>query len=184
MFKARVLNDFVMRHQVHSVVEFGCGDGNQLALASYPAYLGLDISRQAIEMCMGRFGSDRSKSFVLYDPSAWKNHGAIAAELALSLDVILHLADDEQFQTHMRHLFGAAIRHVGIFAPNVDVAVVAPHVRYRHFTKWIECNAPEWVLLECHENPNKGDDSSADLFFFERVMEADNARWTSSELGR
>ena len=43
-FKAQFLNDFVRAHDVTSVVEFGCGDGNQLALAAYPRYLGLDVS--------------------------------------------------------------------------------------------------------------------------------------------
>lgn len=35
-FKAEVLNSFVRRDNVLSVIEFGCGDGNQLSLASYP----------------------------------------------------------------------------------------------------------------------------------------------------
>lgn len=34
-FKAEVLNEFVARHSIGSVVEFGSGDGNQLTLAKY-----------------------------------------------------------------------------------------------------------------------------------------------------
>ena len=32
-FKAELLNRFVAQHGVHTVIEFGCGDGNQLSLA-------------------------------------------------------------------------------------------------------------------------------------------------------
>jgi hypothetical protein len=35
-FKAEVLNRFVAEQRIESIVEFGCGDGNQLTLASYP----------------------------------------------------------------------------------------------------------------------------------------------------
>ncbi len=47
--KADFLNAFVREHAVESVIEFGCGDGNQLSLAQYPSYIGLDVSRSAIE---------------------------------------------------------------------------------------------------------------------------------------
>ncbi|MGD9858413.1 MAG: hypothetical protein AB7U20_26025 [Planctomycetaceae bacterium] len=33
-FKAQVLNDLVREHRIQTVIEFGCGDGNQLALAN------------------------------------------------------------------------------------------------------------------------------------------------------
>ena len=35
-FKAQVLNRFVATHDVKHIIEFGSGDGNQLALAEYP----------------------------------------------------------------------------------------------------------------------------------------------------
>src|SRR5437660_1578196 len=46
--KARFLNAFIEKHHVASVIEFGCGDGNQLSLARYPRYLGLDVSEAAV----------------------------------------------------------------------------------------------------------------------------------------
>src|SRR3989339_1402077 len=45
-FKADVLNDFVRQAGIASIIEFGCGDGNQLRLAAYPSYVGLDVSRE------------------------------------------------------------------------------------------------------------------------------------------
>ena len=61
--KAEFLNTFVRRHDIKVVIEFGCGDGNQLALAEYPRYIGLDVSRAAIALCKRRFADDLAKSF-------------------------------------------------------------------------------------------------------------------------
>jgi hypothetical protein len=47
--KAEFLNGFVRDQGVRSVVEFGCGDGNQLSLASYARYVCLDVSRTALD---------------------------------------------------------------------------------------------------------------------------------------
>src|SRR5258708_24901292 len=41
LFKAEILNAFVRANGVQKVIEFGCGDGNQLSLFEYPCYIGL-----------------------------------------------------------------------------------------------------------------------------------------------
>src|SRR5678815_1312722 len=43
-YKADVLNKFVEDNNISSVIEFGSGDGAQLKLASYPRYIGVDVS--------------------------------------------------------------------------------------------------------------------------------------------
>jgi hypothetical protein len=48
-FKAEILNDFVQTRHIESIIEYGCGDGNQLRYAKYPRYLGFDVSPKAIE---------------------------------------------------------------------------------------------------------------------------------------
>ncbi len=35
-FKAEIVNDFVRENGIMSIVEYGCGDGNQLKSAAYP----------------------------------------------------------------------------------------------------------------------------------------------------
>jgi hypothetical protein len=50
-YKANYLNDFVKKNNISKVIEFGCGDGNQLSLSNYSLYIGLDISENAINMC-------------------------------------------------------------------------------------------------------------------------------------
>ena len=88
-FKAEVLNDFVRENDIRTVVEHGCGDGNQLALAAYPRYLGLDVTTEAVALCRSRFARDATKEF-----RTLSEYGGERAEVALSLDVIFHLVED------------------------------------------------------------------------------------------
>src|SRR5205085_12336730 len=64
-FKAAVINQFVAQHALRSVIEFGCGDGNQLMLARYPTYLGFDVSETAVATCRKLFAGDANKQFCL-----------------------------------------------------------------------------------------------------------------------
>jgi hypothetical protein len=166
-YKAKVLNEFVADNKVRSVIEFGSGDGNQVALATYPEYLGLDVSRTAVSLCARRFADDPTRAFAWYDPSEWT---VVTAELAMSLDVIYHLVEDDVFETHIRHLFSAATRYVVIYASDDTDPVRAPHVRNRHFTPYVEATQPGWSLRERIENPLRAGDPSAvsDFFIYEQ----------------
>jgi SAM-dependent methyltransferase len=166
--KATFLNDFVRTHEIGSVIEFGCGDGNQLSLAGYPVYIGLDVSRSAIGLCQRRFADDPTKSFFLYDGACFTDRaGLFAADLAISLDVIFHLTEDAVFETYMTHLFAAATRYVIVYATNKETGGTAPHVRHRHFTPWVQAYRPDWRLLEVARGPNSGP-YRADFFAYER----------------
>ncbi len=78
------MNSFVIEHDICSVIEFGCGDGNQLSLANYHAYIGLDVSKAAIKLCKERFQHDETKSFNLYDPQYFVDKYLVfRADLAL-----------------------------------------------------------------------------------------------------
>jgi len=125
--KAAFVNDFVRTRDVGSVIEFCCGDGNQLSLADYPRYIGLDVSRAAIELRKRRFAADPTKSFFLYDDACFADRGGLfAADLAISLDVIYHLTEDAVFDTYMTHLFAAAARFVIVYATNQEIPGTAP----------------------------------------------------------
>jgi SAM-dependent methyltransferase len=90
-FKAETLNAFASRADIQRVIEFGCGDGEQLALAQYPSYVGVDVSPTSIALCTRRFASDRTKRFYLATKVP-EHLGRF--DLALSLDVIYHLVED------------------------------------------------------------------------------------------
>ena len=167
--KAAFLNDFVRTRGIGSVIEFGCGDGNQLSLADYPAYTGLDVSRSAVQRCVRRFANDPAKSFFLYDGACFTDRaGLFGADLAISLDVIYHLTEDAVFEAYMTHLFAAGQRYVIIYSTDLEIRGTAPHVRHRRFTPWVEARRPDWRLLEVTQGPNSGPDR-ADFFAYERA---------------
>jgi SAM-dependent methyltransferase len=170
--KADFLNTFVGEHAVQSVVELGCGDGNQLSMANYPRYLGLDVSPTAIELCTRRFAGDPAKSFLLYDGVHFTDNARfITADLALSLDVVYHLIEEPVFEIYMTHLFRASQRFVIIYSTNGILKDTAPHVRHRVFSTWVDRNCPEWRLASVTPGPGTGP-SRADYFVYETLASA------------
>jgi SAM-dependent methyltransferase len=141
--KAAYLNEFVTDHGVGSVIEFGCGDGNQLRYAEYPSYLGFDVSESAVARCTELFAGDDTKEFRLLD-----GYDGQIADLAMSLDVIYHLIEDQIFEDHMARLFSAARRFVVIYSSDENRPGVATHVVHREFTRWVEQNAPTFGLID------------------------------------
>ena len=169
-FKAEVLNRFVADRNIQTVIEFGCGDGAQLELASYPAYVGVDVSETILEIIRKRFSGVQDFRFI--HTSAVSEEPP--ADLSLSLDVIYHLVEDDVFDSYMRALFAKARQFVIIYASNAENGWPAPHVRHRRFTDWTEVNAPDFRLIE--HMPNRypfdandpGNTSFADFFIFEK----------------
>lgn len=170
-FKAEFINQFVLDHQIESVIELGCGDGNQLRLANYPNYIGFDVSEKAILLCREKFCNDETKKFCLI--TEYNNE---KAELVLSLDVIYHLVEEETFASHMKMLFHAATRYVIIYSSNFDDnnGNDGQHIKHRKFTNWIAVNCPNWKMIDHIPNkyPFQGDyreGSFADFFIFSKV---------------
>jgi cyclopropane fatty-acyl-phospholipid synthase-like methyltransferase len=167
--KAKFLNALVESHGIESLIEFGCGDGNQLTLARYPRYVGLDVSRHALDLCLRRFAADQSKSFFLYDGQYFRdNAGVFTADAALSLDVIYHLVEDAVFETYMKHLFAAGRRYVVAYTTNCAGSGTAPHVRHRDVTGWVDRHCPGWRLASTTPGPNT-ERIRADFFVYERL---------------
>lgn len=178
-FKAAILNQFVAEHDIKSVIEFGCGDGNQLGLTKYPSYIGVDVSPTAVEKCRQRFRDDNSKTFLLASEGSSRR-----AELGLSLDVIFHLIEDDVFRGYMATLFAAAERYVILYTSNfsgekLDAANAhfrkAKHVRHRAVLEYVAIEFPDWELK--HQIPNRypynwqtDEGSFADFFFFQKLV--------------
>lgn len=166
-YKAEVLNRFVETRKVQSVTEFGCGDGQQLLLAHYPTYFGLDISKTAVGRCRALFAADASKRFEIYEPKSF-NPADFQADMALSLEVIFHLTEENIYKKYLQHLFAAARRWVVIFSSDEEDTTggIFPHFKPRRFTPDVPTG---WVLRERLSNPHR-DVSVSDFFFFERVF--------------
>jgi SAM-dependent methyltransferase len=168
-FKAEAINRFVAENAVQTVIEFGSGDGAQLQLARYPHYVGIDVSSRAVEMCRARFREDPSKQFF---HTSSREADAMRADLAMSLDVIYHLIEDDVYDAYMSRLVRAAERFICVYSSNVERAAPEAHIRHRRFTDWIARHAPAWRLISRTPNPyprdpeRPHDTSWADFYFF------------------
>lgn len=175
-FKAEVIGTFVRENGITSVIEYGCGDGNQLRLSNYPRYLGFDVSEKAISICKELFEHDQTKSFKILDEYQGKK-----ADLVLSLDVIYHLIEDSVFTDHMSKLFDSATKFVIIYSSDTDDNEENRHlhVRHRKFTKWIKRNLKDWTLEKRIPNryphERRSDAGSfSDFYIYRRVRKHEN----------
>ena len=173
--KAETINQFVITNNIQQVIEFGCGDGNQLSLYEFNGYIGLDVSSHVVERCIERFKDDKTKSFMLYNSEAFcDNHQILLADLTLSIDVIYHLVEDQVFRNYMTHLFYASKKYVLIYASNFDTEQRF-HEKNRHFTLWIDDHLKDWKLIEKIENPfsyefnNRKKTSKADFYVYKKI---------------
>lgn len=154
-FKAKVINDFVNEYNIKSMIDFGCGDGNQLKYFDIHKYLGFDVSKQSIKMCINKFNEDPNKSFILYDTNYYfDNASFIKSDLVISLDVIYHLIEDDIYHLYMKNLFKASQMFVIIFSTNSNKQRnnQAIHIRNRKFTDWVKENCNEFQLFKKTEN--------------------------------
>lgn len=167
-FKADVIKSLIAEYDVSSVVELGCGDGNQLALIDYPDYIGFDVSPAAVNRCRDRFSADPTKEFHVYVPGA--DLGA-KADMAVSLDVIYHLIEDDLYHRYMRDLFNSAEQMVVIYSSDEERPSQWPEVRHRRFSDWVEQQAPDWRLVSRIDQrypfvEGQSDTSWSDFFVF------------------
>ena len=170
-YKAQIINDFVSKNNIKSVIELGCGDGNQLGYFNFPLYIGVDVSSTIIQKCRDKYRADKNKQFIVLDQYQQEN-----AEMSMSLDVIYHLVEDSIYLDYMQNLFAAGNQYVIVYSSNEDdhennqdVA----HVKHRKFTNWVEKNAPQFELIQHIPNPypyngNNEVSSYADFYFFRK----------------
>jgi cyclopropane fatty-acyl-phospholipid synthase-like methyltransferase len=175
--KADIINDFVAKNNIKTVMEFGCGDGNQLTIAKYPQYIGLDVSPTAVKLCYNRFKADKTKSFYVYNSMAFVDNARFFhADLTMSLDVLYHLVEREIFENYLLHLFAAADKYVIIYASDYNQAEepVHQHENRRSFTDFVTKSIKGWKLKEVIKNKypvsqygTKG--SLSDFFIYEKA---------------
>ena len=167
-FKAKVINNFISHKNIQSVIEFGCGDGNQLKLMKYKEYLGIDVSQTIISRCQKLFLEDKSKNFITLEK--YQNE---SGELSLSLDVIFHLVEDHVFVDYLNKLFNASKKFVVIYSSNYD-SNTEWHVKHRKFTDWVEQHRNDFELIQTVKNkyPFSGDvnkGSFSDFYIYQKI---------------
>jgi trans-aconitate methyltransferase len=137
--KARRVNKVIATHEVRSVIDWGCGDGQVLAhldLGSGITYTGVDVSPTVLERLSRRHPD---AAFFLDDAAG------VTADLALSLDVLFHFPDDDAYHAYLTRVFRSATHLVLIHSTNRDQPSNG-HVRHRLVVDDIAARLPHWVL--------------------------------------
>jgi SAM-dependent methyltransferase len=143
-FKKDYINTWINEFKTKTIVELGCGDGNQLSyFDNYDKYYGYDISPNIIEKNKVKFKGDDTKEFESDIDKLLLNK----YDLALSLDVIYHLVEEDVFETYMHNLFKLSDK-VCIFATDVEEPIKVPHIRHRKINDFITKHYPNYKLTD------------------------------------
>jgi len=141
-FKGDIINKYFRQYAIQNVIEFGCGDGNNLALYKIDKYIGFDVSPTSIKLCKSKFQKDHSKSFFLYHPSCYVNNSVFIADAVISIDVLYHIVDDYDYKVSLSHIFSAARKLIIIYtsteAYKEELYFKGSHVKHRNVIRDIE----------------------------------------------
>ena len=173
-FKAKIVNKFIKDNGISEVLEFGCGDGNQLSLLDAGFYYGVDISSTIIDKCIEKFKDEAGVIFLTVDDFKSK---PFKCDLTLSLDVIYHLVEDDVYHSYMRDIFTFSKRFCIIYSCNEEPHELdAQHMKRRVFVDYVEREFKKWRLLEVVKNKfptgstlNAQESSISDFYIFKKI---------------
>ncbi|WP_337035043.1 class I SAM-dependent methyltransferase [Paenibacillus illinoisensis] len=172
-FKAEIVNRLIQQEGITSVIEFGCGDGNQLQLMHYKEYLGVDVAASSVRLCASKFATDSSKSFMLYTPGLWINRGFLTADLTVCLDVLYHITDETDFRNTLYDILHSSKEWVVLYTrlkengnPGVDT------IQDRNLFHYL-FDYPDFKVQEIIPQ-RYPDQSSADFVILRRVPSKKN----------
>lgn len=129
--KTSFLTDFINNHNINSIVEYGCGDCNNLALTESKnpglKITGVDVSHTALNICKNKMPNH---TFVHKD-----EYNPVPVDLVVSLEVIFHLIEDDVFDDYMDCITSIGAKWLIILSPDEeDDYEYAIHVRKRKYT--------------------------------------------------
>lgn len=173
-FKIDVLNQFLEEHpDILLCYEWGFGDGAFLNEVHFPLYIGAEVSETALSICRTKYAEDEKKHFFMIDEMLEyiKVHGE--CDLAVSLDTLFNLVEDDVYETYMERLFKYTKKYVCILSSDFD-RPQAGHERRRCFTNYVSEHYPEFKLIRKIKNKYPYDftqldeTSLSDFYFYER----------------
>jgi len=148
-FKADVVNDFLKTHTIHSVIEFGCGDGYNLGLMNYKQYLGFDVSGSAVDLCIAKYKDDANKSFMIYDPKHFINK-SLRADLVVCLDVLYHITKEDEFLKVLDDIFSFSAPYVILYTTlhGVGNSPASPEILHRDILPYLKKYSGYEITIE------------------------------------
>jgi SAM-dependent methyltransferase len=144
--KANALNAFIKSNGIEYVIDFGCGDGNQLSMLNIPHYIGFDVSDYIINQNRIKFESDDDKEF--YNINKYNQSLMNYYDLSMSLEVILHLVNDHDYTEYMDRLLSHGSKYLVIQTIKVDYTKrTYEHVMLRDTLKYVLDNS-DYELID------------------------------------
>ncbi len=171
-FKATFLNDFVAVNHISTVIEFGSGDGSQLALATYPDYVGVDVSETALAATGRRFADKPSIRFLHTSEVTDRHRPNCRCPWTSSTTW-----SKTPFSTPTCLGFSVQQHDSSWCTPATKTGPGRhPHVRHRNFTQWVKEHQPDFDFVERVQNPypysedDPDNTSFCDFFVFTRSV--------------
>ena len=128
-YKRDFINQFILENKIKSLLEYGCGDCNQLSMIECDRIIGVDVSETAIKLCKTILPNSK---FVSLETQKFPKE---KTDLLLSLDVIYHLIEDKVYDKYISNIIKHGSEHVIIYSANFeDNGEFSKHVKPRNFT--------------------------------------------------
>lgn len=127
-FKADVINRVILEYDCKDMVEFGCGDCNQMKMFDKIPYIGYDISPTIIKKNWHDYGVGDVEFGVMDMDGDYKN----IRDLSVCVDVLFHLTIEEDWLKLIDHVCNAAKKMI-IITTNTEVIKEEyfPHVNFK-----------------------------------------------------
>jgi len=164
IFKRDIINDIINKNSIKSIIDFGCGDGNQIKEINTKNYIGIDIAETSIDICKMKYSNDSTKKFYTYNEIDNMN---LQSDLTMSLDVLYHILEEERYVTYLKNLFSCSSKYALIYSNNYN-GHMDGHMYPKKFTDDIESMFPSWQLIE-KINQKCPNISSSDFYLYEKL---------------
>jgi hypothetical protein len=129
-YKRDFINQFIVDNNIKSLLEYGCGDCNQLSMIDCETIVGVDVSKTAVDICQNLLPNSR-----FIDLSSQK-FPKIKTDLLLSLDVIYHLIEDDVYEKYIENIINHGSEYLIIYSANFEnEGNFSIHVKPRKFTE-------------------------------------------------
>lgn len=146
--KAGYVNNVIDTYNIKSINDLGHGDGNQLTYFKGDfKYYGYDISTVINDRLREQYKGNDKYTFVRSLDEMEK------CDLALSLDVLYHIIDPEQWVYYLDKLFSLG-KYVLIYAVDLDKHVTT-YFKARPFTGYIKENFKNYELIDVKDGWEK-----------------------------
>jgi len=162
IFKTDVLNEFIKKNNIKSIIDLGCGDGNIASMLNIEKYVGLDISKTAMDTFKER---NPDKEVLYYSRNNIKNLKKTTNDLVMSIDVLFHLIEKSVFKQYLQDLFALPSKYVIIYSSNQEVENTEEHVKHIKFLPIVRNNFKNFELKEIIENKCGG---RSNFYIFEK----------------